>query len=207
MTYAADYEPTGTVNSAEDIFIEGGPTLWFGGDAQYSPDANGYYWGIVGTTAKPVYKVGCYENFQLSDNVTVNDIRCDTVGVKGSIVRRNYLEATFDLKAFLPLSQLRHLLRLQSSLLVPADDVEYAGIGKISQQDYHKVFLSAVYDEDTGDWLSLTGHRCQFQWNGAWQFKYGEQWMVGIRLRMYADEDMPSAQLFATLVRYDPSVI
>lgn len=207
MAGASEYTPTGTLNTAEDIFIEGGPDLYFGGEPQYNPDANGWYWGIVGTVATPVYKVGCYENFQLSDNVTVNEVRCDTVGVKSDISRRNFLEATFDLQGLFPLSELRHLLRWSSSESVPAEDTEYAGIGEINQQDFHMVYFSRVYDTDASDWVSVTGHRCQFQWDGALQMRYGQPWMVGVRVRFYADEDLPSDQRFATVVRYDPSVI
>lgn len=207
MSFTSDNEPTGTINTQEDIYIEGGADLWFGGVAKYSPDANGYYWGITGTSETPVYKIGCYENLQLADNLTMNDIRCDTVGVVGSITRRNFLELTFDLKQMLPLSELNHLLRWSGSLQVPADDVEYAGIGDIDQNVRHKVYFSRVYDLDTGDWISITGHRAQFEWSGAWQFRYGNPWLVGVRCRLYADEDMPAAQRFATVVRYDPSVI
>lgn len=203
---ANENTPTGTLNQQENIYIEGGPDLYFGGVSKYSPDTNGYYWGITGTPAKPVYKVGCYENFQLADNTTVNEIRCDTVGVKGTIVRRNYLEASFDLKALLPLSELRHLLRWSSSLAVPASDGEYAGIGTINQQDYHKIYFSRIYDPDAGDWVSFTGHRCQFAWNGAIQMRYGDTWMVGVQARFYADETLPSDQQFATVVRFDASV-
>lgn len=207
MTYASDDNPTGTINSPEDLYVEGGADLWFGGVSKYSPDPNGYYWGITGTAEKPVYSVGCYENLQMQDNLTVNDIRCDTIGVVGSITRRNFVELTFDLKQIFPLSELKELLRWSSALSVPADDVEYAGIGEIDQNDRHKVYFSKVYDETAGDWVSVTGHRVQFEWNGAIQFRYGNPWMVGIRARLYADSTMPSAQRFATVVRYDPSAI
>lgn len=206
MPISTEYAPTGTLNQSENIFIEGGPDLYFGGVLKYGPDANGYYWGITGTAQVPVYKVGCYENFQLQDNTTINDIRCDTVGTKGSIVRRNYLEGTFDLKSFLPLSELRKLLRWSSSLAVPGSDGEYAGIGEVNQQDYHLLYFSKIYDTDAGDWVSLTATRVQFSWNGAIQFRYGAEWMVGVQFRCYANEDLPSDQRFATVVRYDPSV-
>lgn len=207
MAGATEYTPTGTLNTAEDIFIEGGPTLYFGGESQYSPDSNGWYWGITGTAQNPVYQVGCYQNFQLSDNVTTNEVRCDTVGVKSDISRRNFLESTFDLQALLPLAQLRYLLRASDSEQVLGEDTEYMGIGEINQQEFFKVFFSQVYDETAGDWLAFTGHHCQFHWNGAWAFRYGEPWAVGIRVRMYADETLPAVQRFATVVRYDPSVL
>lgn len=203
---STDSTPTGTINVAEDVFIEGGPDLWFGGVLKYDPDDNNYYWGITGTPATPAFQIGCYQNFQLSDDLTVNEVRCDTVGVKQDITRRNFLEATFDLQALLPLSELRHLLRLSSALAVPGDNVEYVGIGEVNQQDIHLVYFSRVYDPDTGDWVSVTGTRCQFRWTGPLQLRYGEPWMVGVTVRFYANEDLPTDQRFATMVRYDPSV-
>lgn len=202
-----DRTPTGTLNVAEDIFIEGGPDLYFGGEIQHSPDDNGYHHGVVGTVETPVFRVGCYENLQLSDSLTVNQIRCDTVGVTAQIVRRDFLEVTFDLQGLLPITELRHLLRWSSGLAVPADNVEYAGIGEVNQQDFHMVFFSRVYDPDTNDWVSFTGHRGQFQHSGALQMRYGEPWLVGITARFFADTTKPSDQRFATVVRFDPSVL
>ncbi len=207
MAGSTQYQPTGTINEADDIYIEGGPDLWIGDDLQYGPDSNGYYWGITGTVANPVQKLGCYENFQIQDNVTINEIRCDTVGVVGNIVRRNYLEITFDLEQLLPLEQLKVLLRWSSSLKDPATDTEYAGIGEINQQDYHIIYFSRIYDADAGDWVSWTATRVQFEWSGAIQMRYGQPWMVGVRMRCFANADLPSNQRFATVVRYDPSAV
>lgn len=198
--------PTGTINEAEDIFIEGGPDFWFGGELQHAPDDNDFFWGIVGTTATPVFHIGCYENFQFADNLTTNEVRCDTVGVKQDITRRNFLEATFDLTGLFPLSQLRHMLRWSDALVVPGDDVEYASIGQVNQQDIHRVYFSRIYDEVADDWLSVTGHRCQFMQAGPIQMRYGEPWQVPVRVRFYADDTLPAEQQFATLVRYDPSI-
>lgn len=208
MTVAAvgDRTPTGTLNSAESIFIEGGPDFYFGGEIQHSPDDNGYHWGLVGTAVNPVFLVGCYENLQLADSLTVNQIRCDTTGVQAQIVRRDFLEVTFDLQGLLPISELRQLLRWSSDLAVPGEDVEYAGIGEVNQQDFHMLFFSRVYDPDVDDWVSFTGHRAQFQQSGALQMRYGEPWIVGITARLFADTTKPSDQRFATVVRFDPSV-
>lgn len=205
MPAQSEYQPTGTINATEDIFVEGGPDAWLGGVLKYGPDANGYYWGITGTQSQPVQKIGCYQNWQLNDNLTVNDIRCDTVGVVGNVTRRNYLEITFDLQSFLPLSQLKKLLRWSSSLTVA--DAEYAGIGEVNQQDYHLLYFSKIYDDTADDWVSFTATRVQFQQSGAIQFRYGEPWVVGITARCYANDDLPSEQRFATVVRYDPSAL
>jgi len=103
--------PTGSTKTAEDIFLEGGPTIWFGGVAQYSPDPDGFYHGITGTELNPVYRLGCYENFRFGDNVSANEIRCDIEGLVKTSQTRDYLVATFDLKSLLPFSVLRHMIR------------------------------------------------------------------------------------------------
>jgi hypothetical protein len=199
--------PTGTLVVTENLYIEGAPYIYFGGELQYAPDANGYYWGITGTAANPVHKVGCFENLQWSENSSNNDIQCDTIGVVASIARRNYLELSFDMKSFLPLEQLKIMLRWTSYLSVPGEDIEYAGIGEINQNDFHNIYLSKTYDTNTNDYISITATRCQFFWNGQIQFRYGDPWMVGVILRMYANDDLPADQRFATVVRYDPSAI
>ena len=46
--------------------------------------------------------------------------------------------------------------------------------------------------------------------NDAWtiDFKYGDSWTItGIKLRAYADDTKPAAQLFGTIVRKDPSAL
>jgi hypothetical protein len=204
---STDNVPSGTTSEAEDIFLEGGAEVYFGGVRQHSPDDNGWYWGVTGVVGNPVYHAGCYENLQLSDNMQVSDIRCDTVGMTGQTVRRNFLELTLDVKALFPLSQLRYMLRWSDAESVPADEVEYAGIGQVNQQEYYIIYLARVYDEATDDWVSITLHRAQFEHAGALQMRYGEEWVVGIRIRAFADDSLPSEQQFATVVRYDPSVI
>lgn len=207
MATSTEFEPTGTINVGEDVFVEGGPDLWFGGVKKHSPDANGFFWGITGTAGTPVFKVGCYENFQLADNLTINDVQCDNVGIKGETVRRNFLEATFDLQVLFPLTQLDLMLRLGSSLLDATADTEYASIGEVVQDVFHNVFFSRIYDAATGDWVSVTGHRCSFRWNAPLQTRYGEKWMVGVAIKFFADENLPAAQRFATMVRWDPSAL
>lgn len=49
--------PIGNLESAEDIYLEGAPTIYFQ-DATASPlsnpDSDGFYWGLSGTTTFPV---------------------------------------------------------------------------------------------------------------------------------------------------------
>jgi len=200
--------PTGTIVTAEDIFIEGGPTVWFGGDAQYSPDDDGFYHGIVGTADDPIYRLGCYENFRFQDNVSVSEIRCDTEGLVKTSQTRDYLVATFDLKSLLPLAQLRHPLRAGPVTWNDAENAEKMGIGEIDNSLFYKFFFSRIYDSTAGDFVSVTGHRTQFTGNFQLQTPYAGAWMItGVEVRFYADEDLPDAQRFATVIRVDASAL
>ena len=199
--------PTGTIVTAEDIFIEGGPSVWFGGDAQFSPDTDGFYHGVVGTVANPVYRLGCYENFRFADNVQVSEIRCDTEGLVKTSQTRDYLTATFDLKSLLPLSMLRHPLRAGPVTLNAAENAEKMGIGEIDNSVFYRFFFSRVYDANTGDFVAVTGHRCQFTGNFQLQTPFAGAWMItGLEVRFYADEDLPDDQRFATVTRVDDAL-
>ncbi len=199
--------PTGTIELADDVFLEGGPDFWFGGVAKYSPDVDGFFWGITGTALKPVFKIGCYTDFRWRDNIQMTDVRCDAVGVKATIQKRNYLEAQFTLMSLLPLFSLRHMIRGGAVTTNGTEHTEKMGLGVINNQTYHMVYFSRVYDSDTGDFLSVTGHRCQFV--DAWEMalQYGAPWTLGIRLRMFADDTKPTDQQFATVLRLDPSMV
>lgn len=199
--------PTGTITTAEDIFIQGAPNVWFGGNAQYSPDADGFYHGIVGTTATPVYRLGCYENFRFRDNVSITEIRCDTTGLEQTSQTRDYLTLTFDLKSLFPLTVLRHIVRGGPVTWNDAENAEKMGIGEIDNSIFHMCFFSRVYDATAGDFVSVTGHRCQFTGNFELQAPYAGGWMItGIELRFYADNDKPDAQRFATVIRVDDAL-
>lgn len=199
-------EPTGTIVDAEDIFIEGAPELWFGGVAQYSPDADGYYHGITGTPDNIVYRLGCYENFRFQDNVTVNEIRCDTTGLEKTSQTRDFLVVTFDLKSLFPLRRLRHLIRGGPVVWNDPENSEKMGIGEIDNSLFYMVFFSRVYDPVAGDFVSVTGHRCQFTGNFQLQTPYAGAWMIsGIEIRFLADPTKPADQRFATMVRVDAS--
>ena len=201
-------EPTGTTVSAEDIFVEGGPTIYFGESYQYNPDADGYYHSLVGTAGTPVYKLGCYENFRFQDNVSVAEIRCDNLGLVKTSQTRDYMVATFDLKSLFPLSTLTHILRGGTVVWNDAENAEKMGLGEIDNSVFWKFFFSRVYDADAGDFVSVTGHRTQFTGNFQLQTPYSGAWMIsGIEVRMYADDTKPADQRFATVIRVDPSAL
>lgn len=200
--------PTGTLTNAEEVFVENAPNIWFGGVHQYAPDADGFYHGITGTAGNPVYEVGCYENFRLQDNVTINELRCDVVGLKKATQIRDYLTVTFDLKSLFPLTRLRHMLRGGAVTWNDSENAEKMGLGEIDNTLFYKVFLSRVYDSDAGDFVSITGHRVQFTGNFQMQAQYGQSWMIsGIEMRFYADDDLPDAQRFATIIRVDEDAL
>lgn len=204
---AADFGPSGTIRQADDLFLEGGPEFWFGGVAKYAPDADGFYWGLTGTVSNPARKVGCYADFRFRDSIQVTEVRCDTQGVVSSIQKRNYLEATMTLMSLLPLSHLRLMLRGSAVTENAPEHTEKMGLGEIDNNEYFLCYFSKVYDQAADDFVSVTGHRCQFV--DAWEIamSYGAPWTLGVRLRMYADSTKPTTQSFATVLRYDPSLI
>lgn len=178
---------------------------WSGVNPLNNPDADGFYWGLSGTTANPVYQLGCYENVRLGENLTINEVRCDTVGSKSTIQKRNYLELQFNLKSMFPLSVLRHVMR--GSATTTTAHVEKMGIGQIDNNAFYRFYLPKVYDENTGDYVAFTIHKAQFVDATELQFTYGAPWMLSCRVRGYANDVLPAAQLFATVIRADPSAV
>jgi hypothetical protein len=203
--------PLGTITAQSDLYIDSAPTFYYQDNlAQahpyaFNPDGDGFYWGLTGSAANPVFQMGCYEGFQLAGNIEMTSIRCDTVGDKSAIQKLSYLDVTFTLKTLFPLTTLRHILRWGA--VTTSGSVEKLGIGQPNNQRYFYAYFPVVYDGDTGDWLNFTLHRCQFV--DSWQlaFTYGQPATVGLTLRGFAEENKPAAQLFATVIRADPSDI
>lgn len=205
--------PVGNVVSSQDIFIDTPPTFYFQEkhDSAGSvvgllnaPDADGFYWGLSGTTNNPVYAGGCYENFQFADVREINMIRCDTEGDRSAIQKRTSLTITFTLKEFFKLTKLRHMLNL-GPVTTTAGATEKLGIGQIDNTKYYYAYFPTVYDPDTGDYLAVTMHHGQF--TAAWTiaFQYGNPATVGIQMSGFADPNRSDAQKFATVIRADPS--
>ena len=203
--------PATGIVSQDEITLEGAPNIYFQDattDPMYNPDSDGYYWNLTGSATYPIYQLGCYTDVSLGEDVTLNAVRCDSVGDKSAVQKRNYLELTFTLHHIFPLSVLTHVLNAGSAVDNNPGVSEKMGIGKINNNDFWRVYLPKVYDEDAPDFVSITMHRAQFV--DAWSISMasGEAWSVsGVRLRGYADEDNPTAQSFATIVRLDPSAI
>ncbi len=201
--------PLGNVIEQDEIYIEGAPWIYFQ-DARATelshPDADGFWYGLSGTAAYPVYSLACYEDVQLASDLTVNAIRCDKIGDKAVIQKLNHLEFQFSLSTIFPLTSLQPIIK--GSAVTVIADFEKMGIGPINNNAYYHVYLPKVYDEIEGDYVLMQLHRAQFA--GAWtaQFPSGNRWLVtGIAAWGFADDAKPAGQEFATIIRYDPDLL
>jgi len=199
--------PEGTLIAMDEVYVEGAPYVYYQDyDGPLILDTDTYYWGLSGTAAYPVFQLACYEDVSLGSDISVNAIRCDNVGDKDVIQKLNHLEFTLTLSSLLPLSALQNIMRAGGYML--SGKVEKMGIGAINNNEYYKVYLPKVYDEDTGDWVSITIHKAKFV--DAWTINMpsGDKWtMTGITIWGLADDSKPSAQTFATVIRADPSAL
>lgn len=202
--------PVGNILTQNEIIVEGAPVIYFQdatANPLKNPDADGFYWGLSGTSTYPVYQLGCYIDVALSEDVTVNALRCDTIGDKGAIQKRNYLELTVTLKHLFPLTFLSKVGNFGDTV-VAGTGTEKVGIGGINNNQRWMVYLPQVYDTDTGDYVAFHFHRAQFV--DAWTINMpsGDAWnMTGVKIRAYADEAKPSDQRFAVVVRADASAL
>lgn len=202
--------PLGTINAQEELYIEGAPYLYFqDADAPplWNPDADGFYWNLTGTSTYPVYRVGCIQDVSLTEGLTINQVRCDTVGDKDTIQRRDYIEYAFSFTSLFPLSALRHLLKLGSAPTV-VSDWEKQGIGGINNNHFYHFYTPKVYDDEDGDFVAIHLHRAKFVEAFTVNMRSGEPWMVeGLRIRAYADETKPVSQRFGSVLRFDRSAL
>lgn len=202
--------PLGTITTNEEISLEGAPNIYFQDSAAgelYRPDADGYYWGLSGTATYPVYQLGCYTDVALGEDVEMNVVRCDTVGDKDVVQKRNYLELTLTLQHFFPFEVLRHIIKA-SAPATSLTDVSKMGIGKINNTRTYHVYMPKVYDEDNGDYVLFHLHRAKFVDAFSIRMSSGENWSIsGIKIRAFADELKPENQMFATVIRADASVL
>lgn len=201
--------PKGNITSQDEIYFEGAPYLYiqdYTANPLNNPDADSYYWGLSGTTTYPVFNIGCVRDVSLTEGVTMNQIRCDAVGDKGTIQRRDYVELELTIQTLFPLTALRHMLNL--SAVTSVTDIEKVGIGQINNNRFYMAYAPKVYDQDTGDYVLFHFHKAQFV--DAWTINMnaGEPWTIqGLKLRAYADDTKPANQVFGTIVRADPSAI
>lgn len=197
--------PLGTITSQEETYVEGAPYFYIQDATRAplnNPDADGFYWMMSGTSSYPVYNIGCVQDVSLTENVTMNAIRCDTVGDKGTIQKRNYIDFNITITSLFPLTVLRHLMNLSTPDV--STGLEKVGIGSIDNNVFYMVYAPKVYDETNGDYLLFHLHRAQFV--DAWTINMtqGEPWkLTGLKLRAYADTTKPDSQKFGVIIRSD----
>jgi hypothetical protein len=200
--------PLGNIVTQEDRFLEGSPYLYiqdYRAGSLNHPDANGYYWNLSGTSTYPVYSLGCIQDVKMTDNVTLNMIRCDTVGNKAAIQRRNEVDVDFQLNSLLPLAVTKILMNMFDSLEVSGR--EYVGIGKINNNQYWQVYAPKIYDDVAGYWIMAHFARCQVVGNFVWDMNINGHKLTGIKIAALVDETKPANQLFGCLARFDASAL
>ncbi len=202
--------PIGNVIGQENTYLEGAPYIYFQ-DANAAPlnnpDGDGFYWGLSGSTTYPAYSIGCVMNVKLSEKVTMNDVRCDTIGVVDTIQKRDYVEFQLTVLSQLPISVLRHLMNLGSAPLVTGH-TEKQGIGMIQNNQKYHVYAPKIYDDVNGYWLFFYLHNAKFVDAWTLDMKYGASWeLTKVVLRGYALTSMPTNMRFGTIFRVDPSQV
>lgn len=199
--------PIGGSLTQESTYIEGAASIFiqdYRANPLFNPDAQGYYWGLSGTVSYPYIEIGCIQDVNLTENLTMNDVRCDTIGVVDTIMKRNYVEMNLTILTLLPLKVLRHFLKIETP--TTGTGYEKSGIGQINQAQYYHVYSPKVYDEANAYWLTFWLNKAKFV--DAWTInqKYGDSWTVtGLKLRAFADSTRPANQLFGAIMRFDGS--
>lgn len=198
----------GSVTAQTELYIEGAPQIYVSDintPYRYGPDSDGFYWQLSGTAQYPVYQLGCYENVSFGDNLTINMVRCDTVGDKDAIIKRNYMEIKFTLKSFFPLKTIAPFFGTSVAAVTTnaGEHTEKFGFGAYDNSKYYKVYFPRVYDETNGEYVAITGHRCKLMTTGDISFTYGNPWTLPVVVRLFAYDTLPTAQLFATIIRKD----
>ena len=201
--------PLGTITTSEDLYLEGAPNIYFQdylADPYNNPDGDGFYWGMSGTATYPVYEVGCPTDVSLTEDLTINDVLCDNVGVKDTVQQRNYVQFEFTIQSFFPYDVLRHMLN--GGAVTESAPTQKFGMGAISQTQTWHVYAPKVYDVDAGDYVWIWLNKAKFV--DAWSISmtFGSPWQTtGLRLRAYADTTKPQDQYFGMWGRSDASVI
>lgn len=203
--------PAGTTTSQEDLYFEGAPTIYFqdyNAPEWYSPDSEGFYWNLTGTSTYNVYEVGCVLDVSLTENLTMNDVLCDNLGVKDTVQQRNYVEFVFTIQSFFGFDVLTHLMKFGTLVESTVNHTQKLPIGKINNNRRYHVWAPKVYDEDVGDYVGLMLHKAKFV--DAWtvNMTFGNNWkLTGLKLRAFHDSTKPAAQSIGMLLRSDADAI
>lgn len=199
----------GNITQQNETYVEGAPYIYvqdYRAAPLFNPDSDGYYWGMSGTTLYPAFLLGCVQNVKWSEDVTLNMVRCDTVGDKAAIQKRNFLEVTFDLQSVFPFGILSSLIK--GNLPTTGSGKEKMGIGTINNNQYWMLYMPKVYDEVNGYWLMGQFHRVQFTGKFTWDWQYGNNLKItGLNARAMYDSTKPANQAFATLAHFDASLL
>ena len=197
------------ITSAEDLFLEGAPYIYYqdnAADPLFNPDSDGFYWGMSGTVTYPAYELGCVSDVNLSENITMNDVLCDNIGVQSTIQQRNYLEFNFSFMQPFPLENLSPVLK--GGTVTETAPTQKFGFGTIDQNQYYMLYCPKVYDTDAGDYVWIHLHKASFVDAFTINMTFGNPWQItGVKLRAFADTSKPTAQQFGMFGRVDASVI
>ena len=201
--------PVGTITTQEDLYLEGSPNIYFqdyNASPLNNPDSDGFYWGMSGTSTYPVLEVGCPTDVSLTEDLTLNDVLCDNVGVKDTVQQRNYVQFEFTIQSFFPYDVLRHMLK--GGAVTETAPTQKFGMGAVSQTQTWMVYAPKVYDIDAGDYVWIWLNKAKFVEAWTINMTFGSPWqMTGIRLRAYADTTKTQDQYFGMWGRSDASVI
>lgn len=201
--------PIGNVDSQEELYLEGAPYIYIQDSRAtplFNPDGDGYYYMLSGTTTYPVIALGCIQDVSLTEGLTMNDVRCDTIGVKDTIQKRDYVEFDLTILSQLPLSTLRYLMNLSPATV--SSTQEKVGIGGINNAIKYMVYAPKVYNDDAAGWLLFHLHQAKFVDAWTLNFNYGESWtLTGVKIRGYADENKPAGARFGTIIRTDDAAL
>jgi hypothetical protein len=201
--------PIGNLDTQEDLYLEGSPNIYFQdylADPLFNPDADGFYWNLSGTSTYPAFEVGCPTDVSLTEDITINDVLCDNVGVKDTIQQRNSLQFEFTIQSFFPLQTLRHMLG--GGVVTETAPTQKFGFGPINNDQRWMVYAPKVYNTDVGDYVWIHLNKAKFVEAWTIDMPFGSPWQVtGLRLRAFADTTKPQAQYFGMMGRADASVI
>jgi len=202
------FTTSGTYYGCEDIYLDGAPSIYF---QDYTPGPmfnpiDGIYWQLSGTKTYPIYEMCCVSDVSFSDNTTVNDILCDNKGVVGTIQQRNYVEFSFSLQSFFPLSVLTKILH-GGTFLTGTSPVDAFAFESIDNTQYWAFWCPKVYSTSVGDYVGLQLHKAQFVEPFTIDMTFGQAWKItGLKVRAFIDTSKTPNQ-FATIVRSDLSVV
>lgn len=203
--------PIGNLDLQEDLFLEGAPTIYFqdaNATPYYNPDADGFYWQLSGTATYPVYEVGCPTDVSFTENLTMNDVLCDNVGMKAVVQQRNYFEFQFSVQSFFPLQVLTNLLGGGTVVENTGTHVQKMPLGKINNDQFWHLYAPKVYNENAGDYVWIYMHKTQFIDAFSIAMTLGTPWkLTGLKMRAFVDSTKPAAQQFGMFGRSDASVI